>query len=62
MKAADADTSYREIVRRSSADGLAYLREQLVRHQAEGYELAKSEWEATPTIQIGRRVFRQVRS
>jgi hypothetical protein len=38
MKAETADTIYREIVRRSSADGLAYLREQLAAHEAKGYE------------------------
>ena len=40
MKAETADTIYREIVRRSSADGLAYLREQLAAHEAKGYGLS----------------------
>ena len=36
MKAETADTVYRELLRRSSADGLAYLREQLAAHEAKG--------------------------
>lgn len=39
MKAETADTIYREIVRRSSADGLAYLRDQLAAHEAKWYGL-----------------------
>lgn len=51
MKAETADTIYRELLRRSSADGLAYLREQLAAHEAKGYGLCapggplKVEWE-----------------
>ena len=50
MKAETADTIYRELLRRSSADGLAYLREQLAAHEAKGYGLCapigplKVEW------------------
>lgn len=51
MKAETADTIYREIVRRSSASGLAYLREQIAAHEAKGCGLSppsgalKVEWE-----------------
>ena len=40
MKAETADTIFRELLRRSSADGLNYLREQLAAHEAKGYGLA----------------------
>ena len=42
MKAETADTIYRELLRRSSADGLAYLREQLAAHEAKGCGLSAS--------------------
>ncbi len=51
MKAETADTIYRELLRRSSADGLNYLREQLAAHEAKGYGLCapsgalRVEWE-----------------
>ena len=41
MKAEAADTVYRELLRRSSADGLAYLREQLAAHEAKGSEQSR---------------------
>ncbi len=52
MKAETADTIYRELLRRSSAAGLAYLREQLAAHEAKGCGLSASggalnvEWKA----------------
>lgn len=46
MKAETADTIYRELLRRSSADGLAYLREQLIAHEAKGYESGQRAAEA----------------
>lgn len=39
MKAEDAETIYRELLKRSSAEGVAYLREQLAAHEAKGYAL-----------------------
>ena len=52
MKAETADTVYRELLRRSSAAGLAYLREQLAAHEAKGCGLSAAgealevEWKA----------------
>lgn len=68
MKAETADTIYRELLRRSSADGLAYLREQLAAHEAKGYGLAVRDAAGKPlpaalagVVAIGRAAARALR-